>query len=105
MIPTYAASRNAARWQWLATLKCHSFSLERDEHKASYMTATQWIEDCLTDRFASLAPEMPEGELQKMRDTDTIWALQIYPHTPIGFNVWYGATAESVIDAAMEAYK
>ncbi len=96
-----APTSNAARrWQWLATLKCHSFSLERDEHKASYMTATQWIEDCV-NRFAGTAPEV----LQAMKATDTIWSLQIYPDTPIGFYVWYGATAEACIDAAMEAYK
>jgi len=32
-----------------------------------------------------------------------IWRLQIYPDTPIGFNVWHGATLDAAIDAAREA--
>ena len=32
-----------------------------------------------------------------------IWRLQIYPDTPIGFNVWHGATLDAAIDAALAA--
>jgi hypothetical protein len=92
---------DAQRWQWLASLKCNSFSLGRDEnHACNYMTAKQWIEETCHEDFQDVAPD----ELQRMKDTNTIWALQIYPHTPVGFNVWYGATAESVVDAAMRDY-
>lgn len=91
----------AQRWQWLATLKCNSFTLSRDDpHACNYVTAKQWIEEFAPDDFADVDP----SEVQRMKDTNTIWSLQIYPNTPVGFNIWYGATAESVVDAAMRAY-
>jgi hypothetical protein len=92
---------DSARWQWLANLKCNSFTLCRDDdHACNYVTAKQWIEERSSESF----DQVPPDELQRMKDTNTIWSLQIYPHTPIGFNVWYGATAEYVIDAAMADY-
>lgn len=93
---------DAKRWRWLATLKCNSFSLGRDEnHACNYMTAAQWIEEHNGEWYYDVEPV----ELQRMKDTNTIWALQIYPNTPVGFNIWYGATAEACIDAAMCDYE
>jgi len=86
------------RLQWLSTLKANSFSLGRDDENAcNYMTAAQWIEE-YPDSFEDCTPE----EIQAMKDTNTIWSLQIYEHTPIGFYKWHGPTAESVIDAARD---
>lgn len=88
-----------ARFKWLAAVKCSSFTLSRnDDHACNYMTAKQWI-DMYQDEFKDVGPD----ELQAMRDGDTIWRLQIYPDTPVGFYVWFGATAQSVIDRAMAA--
>lgn len=92
---------DAERWQWLANFKANQFYLSRDEnHACNYVTAKQWIEEYDPEAFVEVAPE----EIQRMKDTNTIWALQIYPNTPIGSNIWYGATAESVVDAAMADY-
>ncbi len=92
---------NAERWEWLAALKCNSFTLARDDnHACNYVTAKQWIEEFSAEDFTRVDPV----EVQRMKDTNTIWSLQIYPHTPIGFNIWYGATAEYVVDAAMRDY-
>ena len=93
--------RTEARWVWLTTLKCNSLHLTRDEdHACNYVSAKEWIEDYHPEIFEGTDPE----ELQRMKDTNTIWRLQIYPNTPIGFNVWHGATAEAAVDAAMKDY-
>jgi hypothetical protein len=60
------------------------------------MTASEWIDDN-ADWYVDDNPE----EVQRMRDTNTIWRLQVYPNTPVGFNVWNGSTLDSAIDAAM----
>jgi hypothetical protein len=92
---------DAGRWKWLASLKCNQFYLERDgDHACNYMTAAQWIEMDHNDDFA----RVPADEVERMKATNTIWKLQIYPNTPVGFDVWYGASAEAVIDAAMRDY-
>lgn len=91
---------DAERFQWLATLKCNSLSLERDEHACNYVTAREWIEEYEPDWFKDTPPD----EVILMKATNTIWRLQIYPVTPIGFNVWFGSTAAAVIDAAMAEY-
>ena len=93
-----AAPSNA---EWLSTLKCNSFHLTHDdEHAVNYVTAKEWIEEYQPKDFADVDPI----ELQAMKDTNTIWCLQIYPHTPVGFNVWYGATMDSVIAQARRDY-
>lgn len=88
---------SAERYQWLANLKCNHFHLTRnDENAANYMTAEEWIASEAGD-----FEDVPEEELAAMKATNTIWSLQIYPDTPIGFYVWLGATLDSVIDRAM----
>ncbi len=93
--------RDAARYRWLRDLKCNSFSVGKDEdHASNYMTASDWIDEN-PDWYRDDDP----AEVQRMRDTNTIWRLQVYPHTPVGFNVWNAATLDAAIDAAMEATK
>jgi hypothetical protein len=98
--PENADARDAARWRFLSSLECNSFSIGRNEnHACNYMTAAAWIEGEYQD-----FQDVPPDELQRMKDTNTIWALQIYPNTPIGFNIWHGASMESVVDQAMKDY-
>ena len=88
---------DAARYRWLRDLRCNSVSVSRDDdHACNYMTASEWI-DNNADWYVDDNPE----EVQRMRDTNTIWRLQVYPNTPVGFNVWNGSTLDSAIDAAM----
>jgi hypothetical protein len=89
---------NEERYRWLCNLKCNQLYLTRNEdHACNYMTAREWIEQHAKD-----FDEVDPAELEQMKATNTIWSLQIYPDTPIGFYKWYGATADSVIDAAMK---
>jgi hypothetical protein len=89
-------------FDWLAGLQCNSFTLARDDdHACNYATARQWIEEYGDARdWEGVNPE----ELNAMKDQNTIWKLQIYPATPIGFCIWYGVSMESVVSKAMEAW-
>lgn len=92
------SAKDAARLRMLATLSNNHLYLTRNaEHAPNYQTAAQWIEEEEQD-FA----DVPADELQRMKDTNTIWCLHVYPHTPIGFWRIYGATLEYVLDAAIE---
>lgn len=89
---------DAARYRWLRDHKCNSLHLDRDgDHASNYMTAKEWIEEGQPDWFDEESPE----EIQRMKDTNTIWCLQAYPITPIGFNKWNRSTLDATIDAAM----
>ena len=84
-------------YEWLATLKCNHFSLSRNEdNAANYASVKEWIEEFVPDEFE----DVPPAELHAMKETDTMWRLQVYPSTPVGFCVWYGATLDSVIAQA-----
>lgn len=92
-------ARDAARYRWLRDLRCNSLHLTRDgDHACNYMTAKQWIEE--GGMHEADVADTPPNELQRMKDTNTIWRLQVYPNTPIGFNVWNAATLDAAIDAA-----
>lgn len=91
---------------WLSRLKANSIHLGmNDEHACNYMTAEQWIDEALQsehdgDEFRECSPE----ELQAMKDTNTIWSLQIYKDTPVGFYRWVAPTMLGVIEKAMLAW-
>ena len=94
------AAQDAKRYRWLREHKCNSLHLDHDgDHACNYVTAKEWIEEYCPDDFT----DNSAAEIQAMKDANTIWRLQIYPHTPIGCNVWKGATLDAVIDAAMDA--
>ncbi len=89
---------DSERFRWLVNLKANQVYLDRDgDHACNYMTASQWI-DQNPDEFKGCS----QSTIEAMKDTNTIWSLQIYPDTPVGFYMWYGPTAECVIDAARE---
>lgn len=84
-------------YAWLASQNPCSLSIEMNEHACNYVTAKEWIEEHTgQDEWSQIAPDL----LQSMKDTNTIWRLQIYPNTPVGFNVWFGPTLDSVIEQA-----
>jgi len=88
-------------YEWLASFKCNHFHLTRDdEHAVNYVSAKEWIEEFQPKDFN----DVPVDELQTMKDTNTIWCLQVYPNTPVGFYVFYGATLDSVIGKAREHF-
>ena len=77
-----ALRKDAARYRWLRDLKCNSVTVGHDdENSCNYMTVEQWIDAHFTDDFS----DVPSDEFQRMRDFNSIWSVQIYPDTPIGF--------------------
>lgn len=36
---------------------------------------------------------------QRAIETDSLWEVQWYPDTPVGFNVKYGATLKEILDS------
>ena len=92
---------NMGMYEKLIGIKCNSFSLSKnDDHLPNYLTAKDWIEKYEFDDFK----DVDQSEIIKMIDSNTIWKLQIYPDTPIGFYMYYGATCEYVIkQAAIES--
>lgn len=93
------ARKDAEKYRLISGAKCNSLTVSFNEHAASYVTAKDWIENCLPSNFERVDPE----ELQRMKDSNSIWQVQIYPNTPIGFNVYYGATLDAAITAAPAA--
>lgn len=88
-------------YEWLARLKPNSLSVELNEHACNYVTAKQWIEEHCAEDFVEVPPDLVEA----MKASNTIWRLQIYPNTPVGFNFWYGPTLDSVIEQARAALR
>ena len=88
-------AEDAARYRYLRDMQPNSLILDRnDGHAPNYQTAKQWIEDSMPDLFT----EVPPDELERMKATNTIWSLQVYPRTPISFNVYHGASLDVVVD-------
>lgn len=92
-----ACRKDAERYRWLRDLSSNQMYLTHNEHAANYDTAEGWM-DNMTDWFANDPPE----SVAEMKATNSIWTLQIYPSTPIGFNLWNRATLDEVIDAALD---
>jgi hypothetical protein len=86
-------------YEFLARLKANSWSIECNEHACNYVSATTWIETYVPDHFK----DTPAGLIEGMKASNTIFRLQIYPNTPIGFDFWYGPTLDSVIEQARAA--
>lgn len=81
---------------WLPEHKCGLY-LTHNEHRDYYETAEEFIENRkLEDDFPT-----PE-EVQKAIQEDSIWRLQWYPETPVGFYSVAAASLE-VIEEAIRA--
>jgi hypothetical protein len=79
---------------WLPEHKCGLY-LTHNEHRDSYEGVEEWIVDQETfggqSRFDWTSPE----EREKAIRDDSVWVLQWYPNTPVGFN----CIAASSLDA------
>jgi hypothetical protein len=90
---------------WLANLKVNSIHLECNEgHAPNYMTAADWITTEMHSEKDSEFHDCDPEDLKRRCDTGTIWSLQIYPDTPIGFYRWVAPTMLEVIAKARAAW-
>lgn len=74
-----------------------SLHLTHNDHKSVYETAEQWIADNDERGFAEW---ISEEQKQKAIETDSIWTLQWYPNTPVGFNCLAAADLDLLLEAA-----
>ena len=75
-----------------------SLSIEFNRHKANYETAALAI---LTGTYQP-ADWVSEAEKQKAIDTDSVWTLQWYPDTPVGFYAVAASSLKAIVCAALE---
>ena len=74
--------------------KCGLF-LTHNEHRDYYMPAADWIEEN-DERLDWQSPE----HKQRAIETDEVWTLQWYPHTPVGFIAVAAPTLEELLSFA-----
>jgi len=72
-----------------------ALTLQHNDHKNDYTSAEQWIVD-LNDWCTWESDEAK----QRAIDTDSIWTLQWYPETPVGFCCVAAPTLEEVLRLA-----
>lgn len=75
--------------------KCGLY-LEHNAHKDYYLTAEQELNENKFERY----DEISEEDKKQCIELDSIWTLQWYPETPIGFYFVVGATLERVLELA-----
>ena len=88
---------DAARYRWLRDRNPNQLNLTRNDHAANYHTVEEELR-YFPDRYE----DVPEEVRKAMIEADTIWCLQIYPRTPVGFNWIHHATLDDVIDEAIK---
>ncbi len=79
------------------------WSIEFNDHKGYYQTAQQVIEQFEANEDTGPCLEFQTPELrQKAIDTNTIYYLQWYPHTPNGFVGFAAPTLENLAEWVMK---
>jgi hypothetical protein len=68
-------------------------SITHNEHRCSYESAAEFLDACAIDADELARPD----EIERMIESDSIWCLQWYPHTPLGFNRRYAATLVALL--------
>lgn len=67
-------------------------SLTVDEYTSLYQTFDEGLDEVLKDW-----PQPPDI-IREMKDCGYIICLQAYPRTPVGFEIVFGGTVQSVVD-------
>lgn len=73
-----------------------SMTITHNPHKDSYQSAQDWIIENESD-IEHLYEWISDEERQLAIDTDSIWTIQVYPNTPIGFYAYAASTFETLL--------
>jgi hypothetical protein len=92
---------DAARYRWLRDSSACSLTLTHNDHHVVYESLADVLERSADDPLADYYSDVPADEKARMVASDSVWTLHVYPNTPVGFNVWHGATLDTAIDAAL----
>lgn len=72
-----------------------ALTIEHNPHKVFYETVEQHLyEQDLSDDNVWIDPE----DKKKCIETDNLWMIHWYPHTPIGYHIMYGSSLEQLLD-------
>ena len=85
------------RLDWLEKNPHNNLVIFHNDHHSNYQDADAEIDG--NDTYSDDPPEV----VQRMRELDSIWRLQVYPDTPIGFYAYNRPTLREAIDAAADA--
>lgn len=67
-----------------------SLHITHNQHKSYYEKADEYLRDRKCDA--------PDDVIKAMILANSIWEIQWYPDTPIGFNIVYGATLTQALE-------
>ena len=82
----------------LERCKCGVF-FTANEHRDYYQKAEEWLIEQMQDQ--SDIDEIDKDVWKKMIDLDTIYALQFYPETPVGFYRIYHYDYDELVKTAI----
>jgi hypothetical protein len=74
-------------------------TISHNDHKGIYQSAADWAAENDERRYADW---VSDEERAKAIATDSIWTVQWYPNTPVGFNCVAASTLEAALKAARE---
>ncbi len=72
-----------------------------NDHAANYRTAAQWWDEA-DEHARDFADWVSDEERDRALATNSVWCIQVYPETPIGFVAWWASTFEAAAKAALE---
>jgi hypothetical protein len=74
-----------------------SITINFNDHKGSYVKTAEAVIDGTYD----YADWVSDDEKRKAVETDSVWTLQWYPETPIGFYCLAASSLDAVVRAAL----
>ena len=77
-----------------------SIFMQHNAHKNYYQSASDWI-----DEYSDWCDWESDEAKQQAIETDSIWTLQWYPDTPIGFFAVAAPTLEDLLRFANMVYQ
>jgi hypothetical protein len=82
-----------------------NWSIEWNPHRTSYATVKDEIERLTSEGETFFDDEdfINEDDKQRCIDTDTLYVLQWYPETPIGFTTYAASSLEVLEEFVMSA--
>lgn len=78
-----------------------SLHIQHNAHKGNYETIEAYTDWCKVHDEDWATPTSKQRAIA----TDSLWEIQWYPNSPVGFNVIYGATLQEVISASTDKRK
>lgn len=89
------------RYEFLKKWAPNHLIIDRGDNNMNYESVEEWLIDNVCTKWAKVLP----GEYEKIIESGSLWTLQVYPDTPIGFYARAASTLDALLDWAIEANK